>query len=101
MGNLLMADLGGNIYRYDPPGVLRRHPRTTYGSVPNSAQSLACDSAGNLFVVDAGGVSGSGSATPNAIYKFTPQGARRMFASGQALSESFACLAFQPIPCCE
>ena len=26
---------------------------TTFGSVPNSAQSLACDSAGNLFVVDA------------------------------------------------
>ena len=101
MGNLLMADLGGNIYRYDPPGVLRRHPRTTYGSVPNSAQSLACDSVGNLFVVDAGGVSGSGSATPNAIYKFTPQGARSMFAFGQTLSESFARLAFQPIPCCE
>jgi len=101
MGNLLMADLGGNIYRYDPPGVLRRHPRTILGSVPNSAQSLACDSVGNLFVVDAGGVSGSGSATPNAIYKFTSQGARSMFASGQALSESFACLAFQPIPCCQ
>ena len=64
MGNLLMADLGGNIYKYDPPGVLRRHPRTTFGSVPNSAQSLACDSAGNLLVVDAGGVSGAGSVTP-------------------------------------
>ena len=101
MGNLLMADLGGNIYRYDPPGVLRRHPRTTYGSVPNSAQSLACDSAGNLFVVDASDVSGSGSVTPNAIYRFTPQGARSMFASGQTLSESFASLVFQPIPCCE
>jgi sugar lactone lactonase YvrE len=101
MGNLLMADVGGKIFKYNLNGVLRRHIRTTYGSVPNSAQSLACDSAGNLFVVDAGGVSGSGSATPNAIYKFTPQGARSMFASGQALSESFACLAFQPIPCCQ
>ena len=101
MGNLLMADLGGNIYRYDPPGVLRRHIRTTFGSVGSSAQSLACDSAGNLLVVDAGGVSGSGGVIPNAIYKFTPQGARSTFASGQALSESFACLAFQPIPCCE
>jgi sugar lactone lactonase YvrE len=101
MGNLLMADLGGNIYRYDPPGVLRRHPRTTYGSVPNSAQSLACDSAGNLLVVDAGGVNSSGTANGNVIYKFTSQGARSMFASGQALSESFGCLAFQPIPCCE
>jgi len=101
MGNLLMADLGGNIYRYDPPGVLRRHGRTIFGSVPNTAQSLACDSAGNLFVVDAGGVSVAGTLIPNAIYKFTPQGARSAFASGQALAESFACLAFQPIPCCE
>jgi hypothetical protein len=101
MGNLLMADLGGNIYKYNPPGVLGRPGRTTFGSVPNSAQSLACDGAGNLLVVDAGGVSSAGSAIPNAIYKFTPLGARSTFASGQALSESFACLAFQPIPCCE
>lgn len=101
MGNLLLADLGGNIYRYDTSGVLHRHRRTTFGSVPNSAQSLACDSAGNLLVVDAGGVSNAGSVAPDAIYKFTPQGARSMFASGQALTESFACLAFQPIPCCE
>ena len=99
MGNLLMADLGGNIYKYDLV-VLRRHPRTTFGSVPNSAQSLACDSAGNLLVVDPGSVSSAGS-VPNAIYKFTSQGARSMFASEQALSESFACLAFQPIPCRE
>ena len=101
MGNLLMADLGGNIYKYNLNGVLRPHLRTTFGSVPNSAQSLARDSAGNLFVVDAGGVSSTGSVIPNAIYKFTPQGARSTFASGPALSESFACLAFQPIPCCE
>jgi DNA-binding beta-propeller fold protein YncE len=101
MGNLLMADLGGNIYKYDPPGALGRHGRTTFGSVPSRAQSLAFDSAGNLLVLDAGDVSGSGTATPNAIYKFTQQGARSIFASGQALDESFACLAFQPIPCCE
>jgi DNA-binding beta-propeller fold protein YncE len=101
MGNLLMADLGGNIYKYDLV-VLRRHPRTTFGSVPNSAQSLACDSAGNLLVVDAGDVVGSGTATPNAIYKFTQQGVRSIFAPGQALGgETFACLAFQPIPCCQ
>ena len=54
MGNLLMADLGGNIYKYNLGGVLRRHIRTTFGSVPDSAQSLAFDGAGNLFVVDAG-----------------------------------------------
>jgi sugar lactone lactonase YvrE len=101
MGNLLMADLGGNVYKYDLNRPLRRHIRTTFGSVPSSAQSLACDSAGNLLVVDAGGVSGTGTAIPNAIYKFTPQGARSTFASGEALDETFACLAFQPIPCCE
>ena len=50
MGNLLMADLGGKIFKYNLNGVLRRHIRTVFGSVPNSAQSLACDSAGNLFV---------------------------------------------------
>jgi DNA-binding beta-propeller fold protein YncE len=98
MGNLLMADLGGNIYRYV---ALRRHPRTTFGSVPNSAQSLACDSAGNLLVVDAGDVSGASTVTPNAIYKFTQQGVRSSFAPAQPLGETFACLAFQPIPCCE
>jgi len=101
MGNLLMADLGGNIYKYSLNGVLRPHRRTTFGSVPNSAQSLAGDSAGNLLVVDPGAVSSAGSVIPNAIYKFTPQGARSTFASGSALGESFACLAFQPIPCCE
>ena len=100
MGNLLMADLGGNIYKYDLV-VLRRHPRMTFGSVPNSAQSLACDSAGNLLVVDAGDASGSGTVTPNAIYKFTQQGVRSTFAPAQPLGETFACLAFQPIPCCQ
>ncbi|HEY4271136.1 MAG TPA: NHL repeat-containing protein [Candidatus Udaeobacter sp.] len=98
MGNLYMADLGSKIYRYDLSGVLRRYPRTTFGSVPNSAQSLAFDSAGNLFVVDAGGVNGTG----NAIYKFTAQGARSIFAPAvDDVGESLACLAFQPIPCCE
>jgi hypothetical protein len=100
LGNLLMADLGGKIYRYNRLGVLRQHPRTTFGSVPGSAQSLAFDSAGNLFVVDAGDASGS-TAIPNAIYKFTQQAARSTFASGPALGETFACLAFQPIACCE
>jgi len=94
MGNLLMADLGGNIYEYQM-GLLRRHARTTFGSVPNSAQSLARDTAGNLFVVDAGDVNGNG----NAIYKFTQQGVRRIFAPGvstNAPHETFAYLAFQP-----
>ena len=100
MGNLLMADLGGKIYKYNLNGVLRRHIRTTFGSVPNSAQSLAFDNVGNLFVVDAGDVNSS-SAIPNAIYKFTQRGARSAFASGQALRETFVCLAFEPmIPVC-
>jgi DNA-binding beta-propeller fold protein YncE len=80
IGNLFMADLGGNIYKYDLHGV-----RTTFGSVPNGAQSLACDSADNLFVLDASDAT---------IYKFTPQGARSIFASGQALGETFSHVAF-------
>jgi hypothetical protein len=100
MGNLLMADLNGKIYKYDLV-VLRRHPRTTFGSVPNSAQSLACDSAGNLFVVDASDVGGASTVTSDAIYKFTQQGVRSTFAPAQPFRETFACLAFQPIPCCQ
>ena len=101
MGNLFMADLGGNVYKYDTSGVLRRYPRTTFGAVPTSAQSLTFDSAGNLLVVDAGGVNAGGTANPNAIYKFTSLGTRSMFESGLALSESFACVASQPIACCQ
>ena len=99
MGNLYMTDLGGNIYRFDLSGVLRRYPRTTFGSVPNSAQSLAFDNAGNLFVVDAGDVNSNG----NAIYRFTAQGTRSIFApvDVDAAIESFSCLAFQPIACCQ
>jgi sugar lactone lactonase YvrE len=100
MGNLFMADVGGNIYRYDT-GVLRPHRRTTFGSVPDSAQSLIFDGAGNLFVVDAGGINGSGTAALNALYKFTPQGVRSTFGSGSALGETFACLAIQPMLCCQ
>ena len=98
MGNLYMADLGGNIYRYALSGILRRYSRTTFGSVPNSAQSLAFDGVGNLFVVDAGDANGNG----NIIYKFTAQGVRSIFAPiVNGVGESFACLAFQPILCCQ
>ena len=62
---------------------------------------LAVDKGGNLFVVDAGGASGAGTAIPNAVYKFTQQGARSTFASVDSVGESFACVAFQPIPCCQ
>jgi hypothetical protein len=102
MGRLFMADWNGNIYKYDLGGVLRRQGvRTTFDSVPSSAQSLAFDSAGNLFVVDAGGVNSNGTANGNAIYKFTSQGVRSSFASGQAQGETFACLIFEPtLPAC-
>jgi len=92
MGNLLMADLGGNVYQYYLYSPLRRQGRTIFGSVPNSARSLACDSANNVFVVDAGDVNGSG----NAIYKFITQTVRTRFAPN-VLGESFLCLAVQPI----
>lgn len=96
MGNLYMADLGGKIYRYNLGGLLRRQGRTTFGSVLNSAQSLAFDSAGNLLVVDAGDVNGNG----NAIYEFTVQGARSTFAKAQALTGTYSYVAFQPLPAC-
>jgi DNA-binding beta-propeller fold protein YncE len=98
MGNLFMSDLGGNIYKYNPPAVVHRYPRTTFGSVPGSAQSLAFDGAGNLLVVDAGGANGAGTVVPSAIYKFTQQATRSTFASGQALSETFSHVALQPMP---
>ncbi|HEY4272579.1 MAG TPA: hypothetical protein VGM65_11280 [Candidatus Udaeobacter sp.] len=102
LGNLFMADLGGNIYEYSLSGVLRRQGRITFGSVPNSAESLAFDSAGNLFVVNVvngGVVNGNGNA--DAVYKFTQQGVRSTFASGQALAETFSHVASQPLPCCQ
>ena len=96
MGNLYMADLGGKVYKYNLSAVLDPQRRTTFGSVPNSAQSLTFDSAGNLFVVDAGDTTGKG----NAVYKFTPKGSRSTFASGQALSETLSHIALQPMPVC-
>ena len=66
MGNLFMADLGGNVYKYYLYPPFRRQGRTIFGWVPNSARSLGCDSANNLFVVDAGDVNGNG----NALYEF-------------------------------
>lgn len=96
MGNLFMADLGGKIYKYDLSAVLHPQGRTTFGSVPDSAQSLTFDGAGNLFVVDAGDVTGKG----NAVYKFTSNGSRSTFASGQAFSEIFSHIALQPMPVC-
>ena len=101
VGNLLVADLGGNVYRYGLVPPLRPHNRTTFGSVPSSAQSLGFDSAGNLLVVDGGPLDSIGPAAGNAIYKFTQQGLRSGFANGRALNESFACLAFRPMACCQ
>jgi sugar lactone lactonase YvrE len=96
MGNVYMADLGGNIYKYTISGVLRRHIRSIFGSVLNSAQSFAFDSSGNLFVVDAGDANGK----DNVIFEFSPQGARSTVAKGEALSETFSYIAFQPVAVC-
>ena len=100
MGNLYMADLGGNIYKYALSGVLRRYPRTMFGSVPNSAQSLAFDLAGNLFVVDAGDVNGTArhSTSINSLHREREASSPPVV---DGVGESFACLAFQPIACCQ
>lgn len=97
LGNLYMADLGGNIYKYNVGGVLRRYARFTFAAVPGSAQSLGFDGAGNLLVIDGGSLSATGTGAPNAIYKFTQQGVRSTFASAKSRGESFACLAVQPV----
>ena len=101
-GNLLMADLDGKIFKYFMTTPLKPHNPIVFGSVPGSAQSLAFDSAGNLLVV-AGAVDSTplGTAASNAIYKFTPQGVRSSFASAQELGQTFACLAFRQMACCE
>jgi hypothetical protein len=96
MGNVYMADLGGKIYKYNLTGVLRRHNRTTFGSVLNSAQSLAFDAGGSLLVVDIGDANGK----DNAIFKFTPEGVRSTFAKGDALGDTFSYIASQPMPVC-
>ena len=95
MGNLCMADLAGKIYRDALSGVLRWQGWTTFGSVPNSAQRLAFDSVGNLFVVDSGDANGHG----NAIYELTAQGARSTFGK-EAIGEAFSYVAFQQMPSC-
>lgn len=96
MGNLYVGDLGGKIYKYNFSTGLQPQVRTTFGSVPNSAQSLTFDGAGNLFVVDGGDANGKG----NAVYKFTSKGSRSTFASGRAFSEMFSHIALQPMPVC-
>jgi hypothetical protein len=88
-GNLLMGDLGGTIYKY-LVGVLGRR---IFGSVPNGVQSLACDSAGNLFVVNAG--------NGNVIYKFTMQGVRSVFRPWGEPNSTLAYIAAQPPACCQ
>jgi len=83
-GDLFEADGGsGNIYKFTPGGV-----QSTFASVPNP-NSLAFDSAGDLFVTASG----------DNIYEYTSGGVQSTFASGIA---SAVGLAFQgvtlPVP---
>lgn len=99
--HLFMADRNGNIYKYENSVSLGRYRRTTFGFVPYSAQSLAFDSAGDLLVVDAGDLGSTGTAKPNAIYRFSQQGVRSTFARGSALGETFSHVASQTPVCCQ
>ena len=93
-GNLFVAAGDNNsIFEFKPNGV-----RGTFAflGLCSPTTGLAFDSAGNLFVADnCGGPLGS------IIYKFQPNGVRSIFASGHALGETFAYLAFQPTACCQ
>ena len=71
--NPTTGNFTGSIYKFTPNGV-----RSTFASGLKSPFALAFDSAGNLFVADAG----DGNAGSGAIYKFTPAGVRTTFASG-------------------
>jgi len=86
----------GVIYKFSWDG-----GQSIFAAGLNTPGDVAFDSAGNLFVVDAGGVNNAGGVIPNAVYKFTQQGTRSTFASVDGVGESFACLALQPIPCCQ
>jgi hypothetical protein len=78
--NLFVADFGSHIFEFTPGGV-----QSTFASGLSQANSLAFNSAGNLFVSNGG----SGN-----IYEYTPNGTRSTFASG--LNNSVG-LAFQPV----
>ena len=64
------------IYEITPGGV-----QSTFGTLPYRGFGLAFDRAGNLFAADAGDTMTFGSA---AIYKFTPDGTRTIFADQHA-----------------
>ena len=80
MGNLLMADLGGNIYKYDLvefcAGIVERRLapcRTAHKVWPVTARAIC------LWWMPA-----TANGNANVIYKFTAQGVRSIFAPGPA-----------------
>jgi sugar lactone lactonase YvrE len=64
------------IFRITPSGV-----QSTFGTLPHRGFGLAFDSAGNLFAADVGDTMTYGTAV---IYKFAPDGTRRVFVGQSA-----------------
>jgi sugar lactone lactonase YvrE len=88
-GNLFVAAIDmtdpnaygpSTIYKITPGGV-----QSTFGTIPFRGFGLAFDSAGNLFAADAG----HPDFISAAIYKFAPDGTRRIFANQQAIGNFY------------
>jgi sugar lactone lactonase YvrE len=63
--------LTGTLFKVLPDGTV-----TSFGTIPDQAFGIAMDSSGNIFAASAG--------TDRTIYKFTPAGARSVFAGPTA-----------------
>jgi len=88
-GNLFVAAIDqtdpnaygpSTIYKITPGGV-----QSTFGTLPYRGFDLAFDGAGNLFAADAG----HPDIISAAIYKFTPNGTRRIFANQRAIGNFY------------
>ena len=88
-GNLFVAAIDqtdpnaygpSTIYKITPDGV-----QSTFGTLPYRGFGLAFDSAGNLFAADAG----HPDIISAAIYRFAPDGTRRIFANQRAIGNFY------------
>jgi DNA-binding beta-propeller fold protein YncE len=83
-GNLYADSNWGDIAKITPTGVVSTFA-TPMGFYPNT-QGLACDSSGNLYMASTLYLGSDGSENISTIYKFTPDGVMRTFATSGVIS---------------